>query len=207
MTLRILNSDPPQCSTLPVAENRTGGGGGLYSQKAEVGEEEGFCSGTERRNQSSSSTSGEKYGVMEIAEAMRDLGVFLLAPPRRLQVARELAEAGLTGEQVRQLAEWSDQNEPDRAKSRRYLAKVLIDPTVARLAVDDLEAFRRAEAARLKPAAPAPAKDVEPGRSIREANMDSVRRFELEWQEFRRAKVSGQLPEFQRDPHPWEQRA
>ena len=80
---------------------------------------------------------------------------------------------------------------------------MLADPTVAKGALADIAAYRKAEEARGRTAAPPAANPVsiEPGRAIRERDMERVRRFEAEWQA---ARATGAVNPRARDPHPWE---
>lgn len=190
--LSYVEGGPPQCSPFPVAENRTGGGGGLYSDP-------------EVEKKTSSSSSGEEDREAAIASTLRDLGLFLLAPPKRWRIARELAAAGITPEQLLELAAFVAESEADEARRRRYLAAVVANADVAAMALRDVQHYRT-KAGPARPAAAAaaakPASEHDGGAALRAANMESVRRFEAE---FQAAVARGEVTTA-RDPHPWERR-
>lgn len=133
------------------------------------------------------------------ADAMLDAGVFVLSRRRRLEVATLLAGGGITLGEVQQLAESAARvagREGDDESSARYLAATLAAGADAvRAALADI---RRHESK------PRQAKKEEPGRTIRERDMERVRRFEAEWQA---AKARGECNPARRDPHPWERQA
>jgi len=128
--------------------------------------------------------------------------VFLLAPARRAQIVAGLTAAGIGCDEIRELAEFVAGSEPDPVKRRRYLGSVLADPTVAKGALADIAAYRKAEEARGRTAAPAKNPvSIEPGRAIRERDMERVRQFEAE---YRAAKERGECDPKNRNPHRWE---
>lgn len=190
--LSYVEGGPPQCSPFPVADSRTGGRGALYSDSEE------------EEKTSSTSSSGEENREESIASTLRDLGVFLLAPPKRLRIARELAAAGITTQELLELAEFVAESEPDEARRRRYLAAVVANPDVAALALRDVQHYRlKSGKPPKKPEATAvPASEHDAGAQLRASNMEAVRRFEAE---FAAAVARGEVTA-KRDPHPWEQR-
>lgn len=129
--------------------------------------------------------------------------MFLLAPARRAQIVADLTAAGIGCDEIRELAEFVAGSEPDPTKRCRYLGSVLADPTIAKGALADIAAYRKAEAARGRTAAPPAANPVsiEPGRAIRERDMERVRQFEAE---YRAAKARGECDPKNRNPHRWE---
>lgn len=197
MSANLCHADvsPPQYGPCPVAENRTGGGGGLYSD-SEKGEKT-----------VSSSSSGESNQEQELASTLRDLGVFLLAPPKRTQVARQLASAGVTAQGLLDLAAFVAESESDESRRRRYLAAVVTNAEVAVLALRDVQHYRsKATQATQHPGKPAAAVASvgghDGGARLRAENMERVRRFEAE---FAAAVARGEVSK-RRDPHPWERR-
>jgi hypothetical protein len=79
----------------------------------------------------------QKGGTVTVADVLLDAGVFLLSRPRRMAVAAQLEAAGVTADDLRRVARWIEDGEPDAATSRRYLASV----------VQRAEDFREAAAA------------------------------------------------------------
>lgn len=151
---------------------------------------------------SSTSSSGEENREESIASTLRDLGVFLLAPPKRQRIARELAAAGITAQELLELAAFVEESEADEARRRRYLAAVVANADVAALALRDVQHYRAKSGKPAKKAvAPAaPASEHDAGARLRAANMEAVRRFEAE---FQAAVARGEVTT-KRDPHPWE---
>lgn len=80
-----------------------------------------------------------------MASVLLELGVFVLAPERRLAIAKALLEHGAAEGDVRMLASFLRESEPDEAKSRRYLATVLSDSARMRQGFVDLAEFRSAQ--------------------------------------------------------------
>lgn len=81
-----------------------------------------------------------------MASVLLELGVFVLAPERRTSIANALIEHGAAESDVRMLAAFLRESEPDAAKSRRYLATVLSDAGRMRQGFIDLAEFRSAQA-------------------------------------------------------------
>ena len=73
--------------------------------------------------------------------------MLLLAPPKRLQVAEQLAAAGVTVEDLELLRAYIATNEPDEVLARRYLCSIVLDPKRTREALDGLREFQRRRAA------------------------------------------------------------
>ena len=199
-----MNRTPPPSS--PAGDprrafaGRGGVGGALYA---------GTSTGTKTHllevdEEVGSGTASVPEGESAVAVLVRDLGVFLLAPARRAQVVADLTAAGIGCDEIRELAEFIAGSEPDPTKRCRYLGSVLADPTVAKGALADIAAYRRAEAARSRTAtSPTTEKagSIEPGRAIRERDMERVRKFEAE---YRAAKARGECDPKNRNPHRWE---
>lgn len=76
-------------------------------------------------------------GTVTLADVLLAAGVFLLSKARRQAIAAELEAAGVTVEDLRRVAAWIEDGEPDPATARRYLASVVQKP----------EHFREAAAA------------------------------------------------------------
>ena len=74
------------------------------------------------------------------------LGVFVLAPARRRQVAVSLTAAGITTQDVRDVAAFIRSSEPDEGKLRRYLASIFSSPERAKESVAGLGEFKKAAA-------------------------------------------------------------
>lgn len=74
------------------------------------------------------------------------LGVFVLAPAKRRQVAASLVAAGITPDDVRAVAAFLRTSEPDEGRLRRYLASIFVSPERAKESVASLGEFRRASA-------------------------------------------------------------
>ena len=72
------------------------------------------------------------------------LGVFVLAPARRRQVAVSLTAAGITTQDVRDVAAFIRSSEPDEGKLRRYLASIFSSPERAKESVAGLGEFKKA---------------------------------------------------------------
>lgn len=133
-------------------------------------------------------------GFGAVRAAIRDAGCWLLAPSRGDEVAHRLVAAGLTAEDVRAIAEYVRDREPTEDLACRYVAAVLAaGGEEVRRALADLRDW--SERRRRNP------QKQEPGRAIRERDMERVRRFEAEWQA---ARATGAVNPRARDPHPWE---
>lgn len=177
---------PPQ--TLSAPAERGGEGGGLYSECVQSR----TYTFPEKEEKESSSSSSQKAET-QLASTLRDLGVFLLAPPKRSSVAAALADAGVTAQDVLDIAAFVAESEPDGAKQRRYLASVLVKPKATRQALDDLHAFRARHVDALLP--------MVPGEVLRRHGIEQVRRFEAE---FAAARQRGEVNPKSREPHVWE---
>ncbi len=117
----------------PSVESR-GGRGGLPS---------GSSSEEEEEKVSLSSLPESRADAGTLADALLTAGVLLLAPPKRLQVAEQLAAAGVTVDDLELLRAYIGSNEPDEALARRYLCSIVMDPKRTREALDGLREFQR----------------------------------------------------------------
>lgn len=90
----------------------------------------------------------QKAGDNSIGTTLLALGVFILAPARMRAVAVALAGAGVTSEQLQDLAQFIAETEEDEGKQRKYLASVLLDVERTMEALRNVAAHRTAKAAK-----------------------------------------------------------
>ena len=90
----------------------------------------------------------QKAGDNSIGTTLLALGVFILAPARMRAVAVALAGAGVTSEQLQDLAQFIAETEEDEGKQRKYLASVLLDSERTMEALRNVAAHRTAKAAK-----------------------------------------------------------
>lgn len=175
---------------LSLVQSDGGEGGGLYSQN--VGREVG-----------PSYLPTEKREKATLADVLLEVGVFALSRTRREQLAEQLTAERITDADVLALRDYLAGCVDDAGKAQRTLAAKLMDPAERKHVVEDL---RRHLELRLRSGLP-PASAKRPadqGQRIREENMERVRRFEAEWQQFERDRAEGKLPPFERRVMPWE---
>lgn len=84
-----------------------------------------------------------------LADVLREVGVFVLSTAKRAQLATTLLAAGLGVQSVREIAAFIAESEPEGPQQRRYLAALLSDTAKAREAADNIEAFRLSQSGRL----------------------------------------------------------
>lgn len=70
-------------------------------------------------------------------------GVYTLTPAKQIQMAEELAEIGVTPQQVKDLADYVAETEPDPLKFRLYLVGILKNKTNLLEALKNLEEHKR----------------------------------------------------------------
>jgi hypothetical protein len=178
---------------LALVPSDGGEGGGLYSQN--VGREVG-----------PSFLPTEKRETANLADVLLEVGVFALSRSRREQLAADLRAEGIADTDVLALRDYLAACVDDAGKAQRTLAAKLMDATERKHVMEDLRKHLEMRAA--KGIAPLLAKrPADQGQRIREENMERVRRFEAEWQQFERDRAEGRLPPFERRVMPWERQS
>jgi len=127
-----------------------------------------------------------------IGTVLLALGVFALSSPRRLTLAVEIAAAGITSRQLRDLESYIHEGEPDAGKARRFLTAIICDLAKLRDAIDGLTKFRAASE-RKAPAGPAHATNMPVGSACCPCNACVAKRSEVAdepWDHDRQCRVA-----------------
>lgn len=124
-------------------------------------------------------------------EVLLQVGLWTTNRRQRQQFAGELALRGVTGAEVRLIAEEILSKAGLLRLGLGELVNLLRDDQRTREALEDLRKV-------------APKRQLSPGESIRRENMERALAAEREWQQYLADKQAGRLPPVDTRPMPWE---
>lgn len=139
---------PPQCGSVP-GQNDRGEGGALYSGKTQNGFGASGVSSSKSESVNDSAVPGREERRADLADVLLSLGVYVLSTAKRQATAAALLAAGVTEEQVRDIAAFISESEPEGPTQRKYLVAILANPDRAKDAANGTASFRLAQSGRL----------------------------------------------------------
>lgn len=132
----------------------------------------------------------------EMADALLEVGVFLLNRARRLDLANQLEAEGISPADVRALHAYLNECCSDEVgKPQRVLAAHLQDSVNRKQIVEDLRKRNLKVVSK-------PGNDR--GSQIRAQDMERVRKFELDWDRYCLDKAAGLIDTVETRAMPWE---
>lgn len=134
----------------------------------------------------------------EMLDTLLEVGVFLLNRQKRTDLAEQLLSDGISVQDIKDLQHYLQGCCEDHGKAQRVMAAHLQDQPNRRNLFEDLR--RRNQ--KVVPVVKKPQNDG--GAVIRLQNMQKVREFDNQYNEWLQKKAAGQLPPVERRQMPWD---